>query len=68
MKRLKQVEASPNVSEEGESEFHARVEEQVDEVSKANLGEILKDSFRQFIQPDTSWSVPFSQGLRLRRI
>ena len=38
---------SPNVSEEGESEFHARVEEEVDEVSKANLRETLKDSFRQ---------------------
>ena len=68
MKRLKREEVSPNVSEEGESEFHARVEEQVDEVSKANLGEILKDSFWQFIPPDTSWSVLFSQGLRLRRI
>ena len=56
------------MSEEGESEFHARVEEQVDEVSKANLGEILKNSFRQSIPPDTSWSVLFSQGLRLRRI
>ena len=68
MKILKQVEASPNVSEEGESEFHARIEEQVDEVGKANLGEILNNSFRQFIPPDTSWSVLFSQGPRLRRI
>ena len=33
---------APNVSEEGESEFHARVEEQVDEVGKANLGDFKR--------------------------